>query len=242
MQIAIVDDRAEDREELSACLENYMKKHQLDYTLTEFEDGENFLKAAAQVDFQLVFMDIYMENMDRIEAARRLRQKNRLCKIVFLTITEDYARMGYSLSASYYLLKPLSLHQADFEEAMELCQLKPPYEVMTLSVMADRQKLELPTEKILYIDYQNRMTRIHMAERVIPVSGGFQEVTAALQKDKRFLPCYRGVLINMDYISHVDSQAFRLINGEELPIALRNGKQLRETYRQYVFSGMGRIV
>ena len=48
MQIAIVDDRAEDREELSVCLENYMKKHQLDYTLTEFEDGENFLKAAAQ--------------------------------------------------------------------------------------------------------------------------------------------------------------------------------------------------
>ena len=39
MQIAIVDDRAEDREELSACLENYMKKHQLDYTLTEFEES-----------------------------------------------------------------------------------------------------------------------------------------------------------------------------------------------------------
>ena len=71
---------------------------------------------------------------------------------------------------------------------------------------------------------------------------GFQEVTAALQKDKRFLPCYRGVLINMDYISQVDSQTFRLINGEELPIALRNGKQLREAYRQYVFSGMGGIV
>ena len=70
MQIAIVDDRAEDREELSACLENYMKKHQLDYTLTEFEDGENFLKAAAQVNFQLVFMDIYMENADSYGGTR----------------------------------------------------------------------------------------------------------------------------------------------------------------------------
>ena len=242
MQIAIVDDRKEDRNELSVCLNNYMKQHQLDYTLTEFEDGEDFLKAADQIDFQLIFMDIYMENMDGIETARRLRRKNKLCKIVFLTITEDYARLGYSLSASYYLLKPLSSHQADFEEAMELCQLKPPHEVMTLSVMADGQKLKLPTDKILYIDHQNRVTWIHTAERVIPVSGGFQEVTAALQKDKRFLPCYRGILINMDHISHVDSQTFRLITGEELPISLRNRKQLREVYRRYVFSGMGGIV
>ena len=77
---------------------------------------------------------------------------------------------------------------------------------------------------------------------MIPVSGGFQEVTAALQKDKRFLPCYRGILINMDHISHIDSQTFRLINGEELPISLRNRKQLREVYRRYVFSGMEGIV
>ena len=42
MQIAIVDDRAEDREELSVCLENYMKKHQLDYTLTELRTERIF--------------------------------------------------------------------------------------------------------------------------------------------------------------------------------------------------------
>ena len=56
------------------------------------------------------------------------------------------------------------------------------------------------------------------------------------------MACYRGILINMDHISHVDSQTFRLINGEELPISLRNRKQLREVYRQYVFSGMEGIV
>ena len=84
MQIAIVDDRAEDREELSVCLENYMKKHQLDYTLTEFEDGENFLKAAAQVNFQLVFMDIYMENMDGMGMPNLKKQSNPFNSIAFL--------------------------------------------------------------------------------------------------------------------------------------------------------------
>ena len=98
MRIAVVDDNAEDRKELASCLGAYMQKNRLDYTLSEFEDAEDFLRAAEQICFQLVFMDIYMNGMDGIETAKRLRQKNRQCRLVFLTITEDYVRMGYSLN------------------------------------------------------------------------------------------------------------------------------------------------
>lgn len=239
MQIAVVDDRMEDRNALAACLKTYMEQNHLDYTLSEFEGAEQFLHVAAQTDFQIVFMDIYMNGMDGIEAARKLRQKNKLCKLIFLTVTEDYARMGYGVSATHYLLKPLSLHQADFEEAMKLCQLKPAYDVQTLSVTVNRQKINFPTENILYIDYQNRTTQIHTSSRVIQVSGSFLEVTSPLQADKRFLSCYRGILVNMDYITHIGSHVFQLTNGEKIPLALRNEKHLRETYRQYIFSKMG---
>ena len=64
-------------------------------------------------------------------------------------------------------------------------------------------------------------------------------MTSALQKDRRFLICYRGILVNMDHIDRIGPQSFRLTSGEELPITLRNGRQLRETCRQYIFSRMG---
>ena len=67
--------------------------------------------------------------------------------------------MGYSLSASYYLLKPLSLHQADFEEAMELCQLKPPYEV---------------TVSYTHLDVYKRQDNLRRGYRLHPVSDSFR--------------------------------------------------------------------
>lgn len=57
MQIAVVDDKPEDRRELAVCLEKYMQQNHLKYTLTEYGDAEQFLDATVQLDFQLVFMD-----------------------------------------------------------------------------------------------------------------------------------------------------------------------------------------
>lgn len=242
MRVAIVDDRPEDRQALSACLASYMQINHLNYTLSEFEDATTFLAAIAHTHFQVVFMDIYLTDMNGMAVAKKLRETDPHCKIIFLTVTEEYARMGYGLAATYYLLKPISHYPQEFEEAMALCQLKAPYDVPLLSITVNTQKLELPTEYILYIDYQNRLTRIHTTDRVIQVRESFQEVTAALQKDKRFLLCYRGILVNMDYVSAVDKQDFHLSNGESLPLAQRKGKQLREAYRQYVFSKMGGVI
>lgn len=242
MHIAIIDDLKEDRNELSAVLDCYMKKHQITYTVTEFDNAQSFLQAIHHTTFQLVFMDIYMDEMDGIEAAKKLRQKDQQCKIIFLTITEDYARMGYGLAATYYLLKPLSAYPEEFEEAMRLCQLHPLYDVQSLPITVHNQTFELPTHQIIYIDYQNRLTRIHTAMRTIQIRESFQDVISVLLNDKRFLLCYRGILVNMDYIVSVEKRDFRLSNGETLPLAQRKTKQLREAYRQYIFSKMGGVL
>lgn len=239
MNIAIVDDRTTDREEVSACLKEYMDRHHLSYTLFLYESGEEFLRDFVPGHFQIVFMDIYMDGMDGIETAKKMRQTDRRCKLIFLTVTEDFARAGYSVSAIYYLVKPVNTHMDEFCEAMNLCQSKPVFEVPALTIQFGGRTMQLPTEDILYIDFQSRCTRIHTASHVIPVDGGFLEVTSDLEKDRRFLQCFRSIVVNMDYIKDTKGSAFLLNNGEEIPMTIRNTKQLQNTWKEYVFSAMG---
>lgn len=126
MRIAIVDDCLDDRLDVALCLDQYMHAHHLTYTLTEFDNATSFLQLVPHVNFDVVFMDIYMPDMNGIDVAKKLRDRDKHCKIILMTITEDFARMGYGLAATYYLLKPVSDYPSDFEEAMALCQLKPP--------------------------------------------------------------------------------------------------------------------
>ena len=51
--------------------------------MTEQMTEQNCLKAAAQVNFQLVFMDIYMENMDGMGMPNKKKQSNLSIQLLF---------------------------------------------------------------------------------------------------------------------------------------------------------------
>ena len=59
-QIAVVDDRKPDRDWLAEKLAAYMARQGLEYELSAFESGEDFLAALRAVRFDVVFMDVYL--------------------------------------------------------------------------------------------------------------------------------------------------------------------------------------
>ena len=73
MRLAVVDDNPQDREELMSWLKTALAQRRKPAECLEFSDGASFLEAAGQDHFDLVFLDIYMEGMDGVTAARTLR-------------------------------------------------------------------------------------------------------------------------------------------------------------------------
>lgn len=73
-------------------------------------DGKEALEFLEDEQVDLIITDIYMPFMDGIEFVKRLREKDQLCKVIFLTGYNDfeYAREAIHLEASQYLLKPIT--------------------------------------------------------------------------------------------------------------------------------------
>ena len=183
-------------------------------------------------------MDIYLDNMTGIEASALLRKKDKECKLVFLTVSEEFWRQGYSLNASHYLTKPITDEQ--FREAMENCRVRPQYAVPFLDFVSDGIQVHLDTGRILYIILQGRTVYIHTPQRIFAVSSSFGRLTKPLLSDNRFLISIQGIMINMDYISGNHDSIFIMSNGEQLPINLRNRNRILQEYRNYIFEKIGK--
>lgn len=233
MRIAIVDDSPGDRDILDKKLASYMTSHNISYETRQYTCAEDFLNEFRVSFFDLVFMDIYMKDITGMDAAKQIYRLDPGCRIIFLTNTEEYSRMSYSVRAVYYLLKPIS--DEEFLQAMSFLELKTQYTVPTLDLTVQHVPVSIPTEDIYYIEYHARSTVIHTRTDTIEVRLSFQEVIAKLLPDERFLSPIRAVLINMQHIRDVDDLFFILDNQTRIRINVRHRNAIIRQWKNYLY-------
>ena len=68
----------------------------------------------------------------------------------------------------------------------------------------------------------------------------FAELEAALRGDERFLPCNRGVLVNMDEALKLDGDSILLTDGLRFPLRQRNRLDLVNRFSEYQIKRMKR--
>lgn len=83
------------------------------YATTVAHDGEEGLKLAQTIQFDLVILDIMMPKLDGLEVCRRLRATGNRVPILFLTAKSSDADrlLGLKVGADDYLAKPFLLEE-----------------------------------------------------------------------------------------------------------------------------------
>ncbi len=158
MNIAVVDDEEAIREQISG----FIKKRNPGFNISGFATGEGLL--AAGKDFDIIFLDIQMEGMGGIEAARTLRQSGVDAVVIFITGIREYVFEAFDVSAFHYLLKPIE--EQKFMEvlgrAAEEAGKRKGQREKQIFIRAKNQGYTLNLNSILYIESRGKKVEIKL--------------------------------------------------------------------------------
>lgn len=233
MDIALVDDRESDRQQLERALKEYDSIHQLGMTFSHFPSGEALLRDYQPFRYAILFLDIYMEGMSGIETAKRIRNVDDDAVFVFLTTSEAHRSDAFSVFASAYLSKPCSEEQV-FRTVDHLLHVHTKKD-RRFSFSFDRRDYSLPFSDIVSLEMDgNYLTIVDRVGKTYRTRMTFS--AAESQLDSRFLTLMKGIVVNMDHVSQILDSRCLMQSGAVFPIHVKRQKELRQTWLNYKFS------
>ena len=249
LQIAICDDDAGDSGNIQSLLEKVLQVYAIRYTVQVFETGEELLDS--QASFDLVFMDIKLNEENGIEIGKKLYRKNKACKIIFQTFFNQYCGEAVNKSHAFaFLEKPVK--QADLEEQVrEFLEAQGDIQEMWISfeVLRDRseetgsekQKLRMPVREILYFECRKneRIVKVITERGCFFCKSGFEEIEKRMEPFG-FAVCNRGIMVNLDKISRIDGRDITMTNQDKLLISQRRNVIFREKLNGFFYNPIGR--
>jgi len=239
MNIAIVDDSLEDRQAARQLLQTFFseKAPQLlpKIHFHPYNSAENFLESFTPGYFALVILDIYMQDITGMEAAKHIADLDKQCLLIFLTTSIEHILDGYSVHAAGYILKPLVENSVRFYQTMDYCLEQLKLDNSSLEVTVDSAPLAVPLREIYYVDCNNNRTVVlHLATKELRTANTYQHCLEQLQQHKQFLECYHRLLVNMEHIEEMNEDTFLLFNNAQLPISRRKKNEVKQAYLLYL--------
>ncbi|WP_076570871.1 LytTR family DNA-binding domain-containing protein [Janthinobacterium sp. TND4EL3] len=238
MRVAIVDDELLAR----SVLREYLARHDDIDIVAECANGFDAVKAIAELEPELVFLDIQMPRLDGFEVAELIGAKTRL---IFVTAYDQYALKAFECHALDYLLKPFS--EQRFEQALAHARAhrSTPDTVQALAreaatraapldrvLIRDGAKVHvIASARIDYIEAQDDYISIRSEGKSYLKSQTLAELETQLDPAK-FLRVHRSYLLNIDGIRRIeaatkDSHVAILRDETRIPVSKAGYQKLR---------------
>lgn len=236
MNIAIIDDLKSDRKIVYKYLYTYFSRHciGLPLSIRTFESGEAFLCLFAENSFDLIFIDYYMSGMSGLDTAHAIRAVDTSAVIIFTTASRDYAVDGYKVKASGYIVKPFTY--GDFSEVLSIIDLQKIKDRQFIEITNGYEKVKILIKDIIFCDISGHYVQVHTGSLGIQRSRmTFACLVRLLEPYPEFLVCYRGCLINMNQIHHIDNFIFFMNGGERIPLRKKEHHEILKIYSKFLF-------
>ncbi len=219
MQIAVVEDDAREVATVRAYLERFCSENGLAMNLRVFQDGEDLMEDY-RAEFDIILMDIQMQFMDGMTAAKAVRERDDRVILIFLTSMAGYAIQGYEVGATDYILKPAS-YEVFSKKLLRAVKMLHPRGQYAVVLPVKGGMVRMDVSNIYYIESRSHQMVYQTKDGEISVRGRLDDLEGELVP-YGFFRSNRGLLVNLHYVKAVRNECCE-INGQLLPIS-RNRK------------------
>lgn len=238
MKIAICDDDKQELLHISQLMDEYLLDGFTEgqSEVRKFESSMNLL---AQIEsgkhFDIYLLDIIMPDINGIELATEIRNRDHVAKIIFLTSSSEFAVESYSVSAFHYLLKPLQKDQlfSVLKKARQDIHVNLQKYIV---VKAQTGLSKVFLHNLMYVEVIRKTVYFHQKDGdTIKSSSTISQAETALLIDNRFIKPHRSYIINLDYIQNLSQDGFTTTSGLFIPVSRNVFKSVKQAYINYSF-------
>lgn len=230
LRIAVVENELEERQHICSCIAEYFRDKEISADLCEYGDGTEIAEAARE-PFDVIFMDIDMEGLDGMGAARQIRKFDSQVMIVFITNMAGYAIEGYSVQALDFLVKPVSAvrMEEELDKILEIARKRNPGKI---AVKGEGKLYQIDINDIFYVEMYGRKIRLHRRQGVLEVNGTLRYFEELLSQAP-FFRCHQAFLVNMGYVSFIGKCDVE-VEGDKVPVSRQRKKEFGQAFARYL--------
>lgn len=200
IRIAIVEDERTYADTLREYLDRYATEHGCRFAITAYPDGEDIVRGY-RPEYDIILMDIEMQSMDGMTAARRIRESDDAVVIMFITNMAQYAIQGYEVDALDYVLKPISYFAFSKRLERAISRVDMRQRAGKSIVISSRgSSSRIPVDSILWIESHGHRLTYHTTNGEYESTvNSMKSVEESLAGD-HFFRCNKCYLVNLSHV------------------------------------------
>ncbi len=236
MNIALCDDEKFWSDELRKQLDEYYSARRTDCYVTVFSSGTELLQARNK--FDIIFMDYQMDELNGIETARKIREKNDGCTIIFVSSYPDIAIDTFEVGTYRFLVKPINKDKL----FKSLDDFRKQTENDNYIVLKSRDGEEIiRASEIIFCEAADKHSLLHTSDKVLKIAKNIKEIEKQLPKDI-FFRCHKAYIVSFRHVKTFDNHCVTMDNGEQAFISRNYLPAFKTSFQEYVLKyNMGRI-